>query len=154
MLAWNYGQPQVYAGFTSPSSDTSASPPSDANGMITDTNCGDGSWACVDRDVAGMVGFHNYTYGSNVSHWYDDGVNLIAFSRGAKGWISINNETTAQTHTFSTGLAAGTYCDIVHGKKMGHSCTGPSMTVSSNGQATVTVSGYNAVAIDTANKIN
>jgi alpha-amylase len=154
MLAWNYGQPQVYASFTFPSSDTSASPPSDANGMITDTNCGDGTWACVDRDVAGMVGFHNYTYGSNVSHWYDDGVNLIAFSRGAKGWISIDNEATAQAHTFSTGLAAGTYCDIVHGKKTGHTCTGPSVTVSSSGQAAVTVSAYNAVAIDTANRIN
>ena len=107
MLAWNYGQPEVYASFAFPSSDTAASPPSDANGMVTDTNCTDGTWACVDRSVAGLVGFHNYTYGTNVSHWYDDGVNLISFSRGAKGWITINNETTAQTHTFSTGLPRG-----------------------------------------------
>jgi alpha-amylase len=153
MLAWNYGQPQVYSGFAFPSSDTSASPPSDPNGMITDTNCTDGTWVCVDRDVAGMVGFHNYTYGAPVLHWYDDGVNLIAFSRGAKGWITINNETTAQTHTFTTGLPAGTYCDIVHGKKAGHTCTGGSVTVNGRGQATVTVAAFDAVAIDAANKI-
>ena len=154
MLAWDYGQPQVYAGFAFPASDTAASPPSDANGMITDTNCTDGTWACVDRDVAGLVGFHNYTYGTNVSHWYDDKINLIAFSRGNKGWITINNETTAQTHTFSTGLPAGRYCDVAHGKKSGHTCTGTTVTVNSSGHAAVTVGAYDAVAIDGASKIH
>lgn len=153
MLAWNYGQPQVYASFAFPSSDTAASPPSDANGMVTDTNCTDGTWACVDRDVAGMVGFHNYTYGTNITHWYDDGVNLIAFGRGVKGWITINNETTAQTHAFATGLPAGTYCNIVHGTRSAHTCTGSTVRVNGHGRATVTVAPHDAVAIDAANKI-
>ena len=154
MLAWNYGQPQVYASFAFPSSDTAASPPSDADGMVIDTNCTDGTWACVDRDVAGMVGFHDYTYGSSVSHWYDDGVNLISFSRGTKGWITINNEITAQTHAFSTGLPAGTYCDVVHGTKSGRTCTGGSVTVNGSGRATVTVAPHDAVAVDGASKIS
>lgn len=158
MLAYPYGQPEVYASFAwanAPISDpTNASPPSDANGMVTNTNCSDGTWVCVDRTVAGMVGFHNYVGSMPLTNWWDDGVNLVSFSRGNKGWIAINNETSAQTHSFSTGLPAGTYCDLIHGAKQGHSCTGATVTVNPGGHATATVGAYDAVAIDGASKIS
>jgi alpha-amylase len=96
-----------------------------------------------------MVGWHNHVTGEPVANWYDDGSNLIAFSRGAKGWIAINNETTPQTHTLTTGLPAGTYCDIIHGPKLDPACTGHTVTVDAQGSATVTVPAKDSVAIAT-----
>jgi alpha-amylase len=153
MLAWPQGRPEVYASFAWNTSDDS--PPADANGFVTNTNCDNGTWVCVDRytGVRNLVGFHNYVGNAPVTNWYDDGVNLIAFSRGSRGWISINNETTAQTHTFSTGLGSGTYCDIIHGSISNGSCSGPTVTVNSHGRATVTVAAKDAVAFDATDRI-
>jgi len=146
LLAYGYGRPQVYSGFAWTTSDDS--PPSDADGFITDTDCAHG-WVCVDRDrgVANMVGFHNAVGRAPLANWYDDGVNLIAFSRGDRGWIAINNGTGAQTKTFSTGLRRGTYCDIIHGDPAGNGrCSGPTVKVDGSGRATVTVPAKDAVA--------
>ena len=150
MLARGYGTPQVYSSFRFTSND--ASPPADRNGYITDTTC-DAGWACTDRipGVANMVGWHNYVGDAELRHWYDDGVSLISFSRGAKGWIALNNSTAPQSHTFTTGLRGGTYCDLIHGTIDGGTCTGPTVTVTGNGAATVTVPGKDAVALNTNN---
>jgi alpha-amylase len=152
LLAYGYGRPQVYAGFAWTTPDDS--PPSDAGGFITDTDCA-GGWVCVDRytGVANMVGFHNYVAGAPVANWSEDGQNLIAFSRGHKGWIAINNETTAQTRTFTTGLDRGTYCDIIHGDYRAGACSGPTVTVDRAGRATVTVPAKDAVAFDARNLV-
>ncbi len=150
MLAWPHGTPQVYSGFGWKTPDDS--PPADANGLITNTVCDNTTWICVDRyqGVYNMVGFHNYVAGAPVQNWYDDGVNLISFSRGAKGWISINNEATAQRHTFTTGLRPGRYCDLIHGSLARGRCSGPVVAVSANGSATVTVPAKSAIAISGA----
>jgi alpha-amylase len=152
MLARGYGTPQVYSSFTFTGNDDS--PPADANGFVTNTVCGAG-WTCLDRvtGVANMVGWHNVVGGAPLANWYDDGVNLIAFSRGARGWIALNNHASAQTRTFGTGLRPGTYCDIIHGTAHNGSCSGPTVTVDSHHNATVTVPGKDAVAIDTASLV-
>jgi alpha-amylase len=153
LLAWGFGTPQVYASFTW--NNTNDSPPSDANGFVTNTNCSSG-WYCTDRitGVANMVGWHNLalTNGDPVANWYTDGTNLIAFSRGPDAWISLNNESSAQTRTFTTGLPDGTYCDLIHGSVVGGACTGPTVTVSGN-RATVTVQAFDAVAIDRDSRV-
>lgn len=148
MLGYGYGRPQVYAGFQFAKSYDS--PPSNAAGLVTNTNCAL-RWKCVDRSpgVANMVGFHNYVGRAPVTRWFDDGANLIAFSRGTKGWIAINNATTATTRTFQTAIAPGTYCDLIHGSYRRGACTGPKVVVRSNGAVTVTVGGKDAVAFDT-----
>ena len=148
LLAYGYGTPQVYSGFAWATSDDS--PPSDAGGMITDTTCDGTTWVCVDREpaVVAMVGWHNTVAGTPVAHWWDDGENLIAFSRGNRGWVSLNNDKIAHTQTFSTGLAAGTYCDLIHGKLSAGSCSGPTVTVDQQGKASVTVPAKGSVAID------
>jgi alpha-amylase len=140
MLARGYGRPQVYSSFTFTGNDDS--PPSDANGFVTNTVCGQ-AWTCLDRQtgIANMVGWHNLVDGTPLRNWYDDGVNLIAFSRGEKGWIALNNHADAQTRTFHTGLRHGTYCDLIHA-----SCA-VKVTVDAHGDATVTVPGKDAVAI-------
>jgi alpha-amylase len=142
MLARGYGRPQVYSSFTFTGNDDS--PPSDANGFVTDTVCG-AAWTCLDRvtGIANMVRWHNHVDGAPLANWYDDGVNLIAFSRGNRGWIALNNHADAQTRTFHTGLRHGRYCDLIHA-----GCA--VVTVDAHGDATVTVPGKDAVAIDTA----
>ncbi|MGW3042150.1 carbohydrate-binding module family 20 domain-containing protein [Kitasatospora sp. NPDC001159] len=149
-LAWGYDVPQVYASFTWTNSDDS--PPSDSNGFVTNTNCSSG-WFCTDQyqGIANMVGWHNAVAGQSVGNWYDDGTNFVSFSRGNRGWIAINNESSAKTVTVETGLAAGTYCDIIHGNLTVSTgaCSGPTVTVGTNGTATVTVPANDAVALYT-----
>ncbi|MFD0330840.1 carbohydrate-binding module family 20 domain-containing protein [Streptacidiphilus monticola] len=148
LLAWGYGTPQVYSSFNWNTSDDS--PPADSSGFVTDTDCSNG-WTCTDRaqGVANMVGWHNAAAGQSVANWYDDGANLIAFSRGSKAWITLNNGTSTQTRTFATGLAAGTYCDVIHGdyNAATGSCSGPTVTVDASGNATVSVAAKDAVAL-------
>jgi alpha-amylase len=155
MLAWGYGRPEVYAGFEFTNSDDS--PPSDARGFVTATDCSPGGgWACTDRitGVANMVDWHNEAGGARVANWYDDGIDLIAFSRGSRAWMAMSKEATAQTHTFQTGMAPGRYCDIIHGHvRRDGTCSGPTVVVGPGGAATVTVGAMDAVAFDRRDRV-
>ena len=154
MLAWPHGTPQVYSSFAWATPDQS--PPSDANGLVTDTTCDGTTWVCVHRatGVRNMVRFHNYVGAAPVANWYDDGVNLVAFSRGNRGFFSTNNTAAAKVVRVRTGLAAGTYCDIIHGARTsGGTCTGPSVVVAAGGRATITVGAYDSVAFTAADRV-
>lgn len=153
MLAYPYGTPQVYAGFAWNTPDDS--PPADANGLVTDTACDNTTWVCVDRytGIVGLVGFHNRVGDAPVTNWYDDGVNLIAFSRGRSGFFSTNNEPAARTVTVHTGLRSGTYCDVAHGSTVNRHCTGPTVTVDRHGDATITVGSHDSVAFTAWDRI-
>lgn len=153
MLAYPYGTPQVYASFEF-GSDTAQSPPSNAEGFITNTTCGQG-WTCVNRDtgVANMVGFHNYVGDARLRHWYDNGQNLISFSRGNRGWIAINNASTPVSRSFQTGLPRGRYCDISHGTLTRGTCSGPTVRVNRRGRALVTIGAKEAVAFTRADQV-
>ncbi|HEX4817623.1 MAG TPA: carbohydrate-binding module family 20 domain-containing protein [Nonomuraea sp.] len=135
-LAWDYGTPQVYDGFSW--TDREAGPPH-TNGFVRDAVCGAG-WECLHRDPAikGMVRFHNAARGAAVANWSSPNANVIAFSRGARAWIAVNNGAGAHTGTFATGLPAGAYADVVGGGQV---------TIGANGQATVTVPAKGAVAV-------
>ncbi|WP_162850820.1 alpha-amylase [Amnibacterium kyonggiense] len=154
MLAYPYGTPQVYAGFTF-GSDTNQSPPSNADGFITDTDCSSTAWNCTDRQlgVKGMVGFHNRVGQAPVRNWTDDGVNFAAFSRGNLGFFAMNNETTSVTRTVRTGLPAGRYCDVIHGVTHRGTCSGPTVRVNGRGLATITVGSYDAVAFTRSDRL-
>lgn len=147
-LAWGYGTPQVYSSFVFSSNDQS--PPASSEGAVTDTNCSTGAWSCIDRQqaIVGMVGWHNAVSGTLVAHWWSDGSNAIAFSRGARGFVAINNGNSTMSRTFTTGLPAGRYCDVVHGRYAGGSCRGPTVIVDGSGRATVRIAARDAVAID------
>ncbi len=147
-LAWGYGTPQVYSGFDFNASDDS--PPSDSSGHVTGTNCSSGWQGCLDRAMGGMVGWHNAVNGTSVANWWSDGANQIAFSRGSKGYVAINNSGSTLSRTFATGLPAGTYCDVVSGGASGGSCTGTAVTVDGSGNASFSVNPGSAVAFDTA----
>ncbi|MEV8518021.1 carbohydrate-binding module family 20 domain-containing protein [Dactylosporangium sp. NPDC051484] len=150
MLAWNFGTPNVMSSFTFSNND--ASPPADANGYVTAVTCGSG-WECQHRQraIKNMVGFHNATRAdTSVGNWWSDGSNAIAFSRGTTGWIAIDNGGGAvSSRTFSTGLPAGVYCDVIHGdyNAAAQTCSGPTVTVDGGGQATLGVAAKDAVAL-------
>lgn len=149
LLGWDYGTPKVMSSFAFDGNDQS--PPADANGMVSTVDCSNG-WVCEHRrpQVVGMVGFHNAVAGNQLANWWDDGSSRIAFGRGNKGFVAINNESETMTETLQTGLPAGSYCDVIHGAASDGGCTGPTVTVNADGTAALTVAPTDAVAIDVA----
>ncbi|MGW5638682.1 carbohydrate-binding module family 20 domain-containing protein [Streptomyces sp. NPDC003832] len=124
-LAYKWSTPTVYSGFEFSSSDQA---PPNSNGFVTDTNCGSG-WYCLQRDTAitGMVKWHNAVGSESVTNWSSKSSSVIGFGRGTAGYVALNNGSSAATYTFATGMADGTYANVVD-----------------NGATTVTVSGGNA----------
>jgi alpha-amylase len=163
MLAQPYGYPSILSSYAfSYPSGNSMGPPSDAAGNTNDLTCASsletaaiGQWVCEHRDpsIARMVGFRRRVAGTDVNHWWDDGANAIAFSRGDKGFVAINRESAPVTATISTGLAAGRYCDLLTGGRVGTACAGTSVTVDSTGAIQLTLAASSAVAIDVDTRI-
>lgn len=144
MLAWPYGSPNVYSGYSF--TDIDAGPP---NGGTVNACYSDG-WNCQHawRQIANMVGFRNAVNGTSVTDWWSDGDNAIAFGRGSEGYVVINHETGAISQTFQTSLPANTYCDVEHGDRGANgSCSGPTYTVAANGTFTATVGAGDSVAL-------
>jgi alpha-amylase len=115
-----------------------------------------GQWVCEHRDpyIRTMVAFRKYVAGTDQNHWWDDGANAIAFSRGAKGFVAINGDTTALSITIATGLPSGTYCDLLTGGiATGPSCAGTAAVVDSTGAVQVNLASRSAIALDAANKL-
>ncbi|MET9060592.1 carbohydrate-binding module family 20 domain-containing protein [Streptomyces antibioticus] len=124
-LAYKWSTPTVYSGFEFSSSDQA---PPHSGGFVTDTTCGSG-WYCLQRDTAvtGLVKWHNAVGSAAVTNWSTKSSQVIGFGRGTGGYFALNNGSSAATYTFATGMADGTYANVVD-----------------NGATTVTVSGGNA----------
>ncbi len=170
MLAWPYGYPSIMSGYAFDRSSTvgqGVGPPSDGQGNTTPVygagsnvptcvppqslgSAPFGSWTCEHRvpSIAGMISFRKATAGvQNVTDWWDDGSNRIAFGRRDLGFVVINRETAALTRAFQTELKSGQYCDVVGGALVARACTGATITVDSAGSAQITVPADGAVAI-------
>lgn len=160
MLAQPYGYPKILSSYAfQRPSENSVGPPSDAAGNTHDVTCassletaGDGDWVCEHRDpmIAGMVGFRRVVAGTSVSHWWDDGDNAIAFSRGDRGFVAINREADSVSATVTTGIAPGSYCDILTGGRSAGVCAGTSVVVDSTGAIDLQLEANSAIAIDVA----
>ena len=168
LLAWPGGYPRVMSGYVF--SDTEAGPPSDATGRTnaifaadtTTPDCGlsPGQWVCEQRwhAIAGMVGFRDFTADQpTVTNWWSNpsDANQIAFGRGSAGFVVINRSANALMATLATGLAAGTYCDVVAGDLAadGRTCTGPAIAVAADGTAVFNVPPMESVAIHVGAKV-
>ena len=150
LLAYPYGKPFVYDGFTFSTSSTGQSPPADSSGFIADTDCSAGTWQCITQltGVKGMVGWHNAVASvSTVSNFTATSSSVIGFHRGSLGWIGLNDSSGASTAAYTTGLADGTYCDRITGGATSSGCAGTAVTVT-GGTASVTIPAGGAVAID------
>ncbi|MGI3785045.1 MAG: alpha-amylase family glycosyl hydrolase, partial [Janthinobacterium lividum] len=102
LLADGYGSPQVFSSFTF-GADSNAGPPSDDQGIIDRASCSNGRWTCdhTKVGVVGMVEFHQHVGTAAKKHVDDVEQNVLAFSRGTKGWAGFNNNTAARTITVS-----------------------------------------------------
>jgi pullulanase len=140
MLAHPYGIAKIHTGYAfAPGAHDAPRPPGA-------TNCDNPAWVCDHRhpDVANMVGFRNYVQGTNLEHWWDNGANAIAFGRGDRGFVLINNEGHELTQTLPTGLPAGSYCNVLAGDDP---CSGSPIKVAQDGTATFQVAANTAIAI-------
>jgi alpha-amylase len=154
MLAQPYGYPSILSsyGFDCPGGN-SMGPPSDANGWTTPVSCAAsletaavGDWVCEHRDpyIRNMVSFRHVVAGTNINHWWDDGANAIAFTRGDKGFVAINGGTATLVVTVATGMATGTYLNAL---------SGDSVVVDGAGAVQLNLPAKSALAIDVATKV-
>lgn len=162
MLAQPYGYPSILSSFAFACPiGNSMGPPSDASGNTNDVTCASsletatiGQWVCEHRDpsIRTMVSFRRLVAGTDVNHWWDDGANAIAFSRGDKGFVAINREASALKVSVASGLAAGTYCDLLTGGRGPGGCVGTTVVVDASGTVPLNLSPNSAVAIDVATR--
>ena len=108
-----------------------------------------GQWVCEHRDpvIVRMMAFRRSVAGSDINRLWDNGGNAVAFSRGDQGFVAINRESSLLGATIATGLAAGTYCDMLTGGKVGAVCAGTRVTVGATGAAVVTLAANSAVVL-------
>lgn len=153
-LAWPYGYPQVMSSYAFANGDQG--PPAAANGATNSVTCFNGQWICEHRwrEIANMVAFRDYTQDYfATTNWWSNGNNQIAFGRGGRGFVILNREGATLNRTFQTGMAAGTYCDVIAGDFNNGTCTGRTITVDSAGNATVSVGAMYAAAIHVGAKL-
>jgi alpha-amylase len=169
LLAWPYGYPQILSSFAfdrSTHAGRDQGPPADAAGHTRPVyapgasapDCKDdltlpaqpaGQWLCEHRRpfIARMLAFRRASAGEAVTNEWDDGGDALAFGRGAKGFVVINNGASALHRTFATSLPGGAYCDIYGGAKAAAGCTGATLTVGADGAADITVAAGGAVVL-------
>ncbi|MDB1087875.1 carbohydrate-binding module family 20 domain-containing protein [Streptomyces sp. ACA25] len=134
MLAWPYGSPDVHSGYEFSNFD--AGPPNNGNVQA----CYQGGWKCQHAwsEIENMVGFRNATRGQSVTNWWDNGNDAVSFSRGNRGFVAINGESSSLTRTFQTSLPSGSYCNVQNGS---------SVSVNGSGQVTATLGAGTALAL-------
>jgi alpha-amylase len=157
MLAQPYGYPTLLSSYAfSRPAQNDMGPPSDANGWTLPVSCAAsletvsaGQWVCEHRDpyLRQMVTVRRAVGGSDLNHWWDDGANAIAFSRGALGFVAINNNLAALSAAIPSGLPPGVYCDLLTGGSSGAGCVGTSVTVDAAGAVQVSLPARRALAL-------
>jgi alpha-amylase len=164
MLAQPYGYPSVMSSYafdrtSGPGRD--AGPPSE-EGATNDVACAAtletatlGTWVCEHRDpiIRRMVGFRHDMAGTDVNHGWDNGANVIAFSRGSKGFVAISREPAVFTANVPSGLPAGTYCDVLTGGKAGGACVGTSVVVDAGGVVQLRIVENSAIVLQAETKL-
>lgn len=144
MLAHPYGYPAIMSGYQF--TDTDVGPPPGA------TDCSNRAWVCQHRwpEVANMLAFRQHVNGTTINHWWDNGKNQIAFARGNKGFVVINNDGKTLKRKIQTGLAAGRYCNILADLKP---CSSEVIEVDRRGYAHINLKAHAAVAIYTDTRV-
>ncbi|MGE6161402.1 alpha amylase C-terminal domain-containing protein [Aeromonas salmonicida] len=142
MMAWPYGWKQVMSGYRFENMGTYETD----KGAPGSTPCSDTQWNCEQRrpQIMNMAMFHNQTKDLPVNNWWDNGNNQIAFGRGDKGFVAINNESGNLVASVQTGLPAGEYCNILSGNDY---CSGAYIKVDGSGKASLNLVGMKAAAI-------
>lgn len=146
MMAWPYAFVQIMSSYDFNKNIDWTGPPTNGGGdtkdvlIKSDETCGNG-WVCEHRwrQIFSMAQFRNVAGNEQVKNWWDNGSNQIAFSRGNRAFIAINNDAYSMDGTRQTGLPSGTYCDIISGGKVNGQCTGKSIQVNGDGSANLSI---------------
>jgi alpha-amylase len=155
LLAQPYGYPSIMSSFVfdqTTQAGKDAGPPASVPGCASSLeSAAAGQWVCEHRDatLASMIAFRRAVAGTAQLNWWDDGTNAIAFSRGDKGFVVINHETTALSRSFVTGLASGKYCDVLGGGANAGACVGQMVTVGTDSKATISLAANTALVLQT-----
>lgn len=153
MLAYPYGKPRIMSSYAFDNSEQG--PPHEADGRTRTVyepdalGCGM-EWVCEHRQpvVTAMVAFRAAAAAvPEVTDWWSNGRNQIAFGRGDRGFVIINREETALTHTFQTQLPPGDYCNVLYPTATASEVCGQVTTVDKDGQLQVTVEPMTAIAL-------
>jgi len=92
-----------------------------------------GDWVCEHRwpVIKAMVEWSSAADGAPLRHWWSNGDRQIAFARGDRAFVAINDDSSNSMNVnLYTGLAAGVYCDVTRGH-LTHdrsACTGRTVT--------------------------
>ena len=62
-----------------------------------------------------MVGWHDHVGQAKRANFWTDDANVVAFSKGNRGWVALNNGKAPEEIRVQTGLPGGRYCDVVSG---------------------------------------
>ncbi|KAI9433226.1 glycoside hydrolase [Lactarius indigo] len=145
-LAHPYGRPSVLSSYTNFNNDAGA--PNSGTGTCTG-NAGTNGWFCQHRwqAIAGMVGFRNQVGSAPLLGWASPSSQRIAFSRGSLGFVAINNADNEWSATFTTGLPAGSYCNVIDGMSIAGVCTGTAFTINKDGSLVATIGVRQAIAV-------
>lgn len=153
MLAYPYGKPRIMSSYAFDDSDQG--PPAEADGRTQTVyapdalGCGT-EWVCEHRQpaITAMVNFRQATaMMPEVTDWWSNGRNQIAFGRGDRGFVVINREATALTQTFQTQLPSGNYCDVISAAANAAESCDRVITVDEQGQFSTTVEAMGAIAL-------
>lgn len=152
-MAYPYGTPKVMTSYSFDDSD--AGPPADQNGVTSPAECDSGAWVCEHRHqaIAGMSGFHNTAYGTELNNWWDNGNGQVSFGRGAAGFVAFNREGGELSREFQSSLPAGTYCNVLTGEVIDGKCTGATVDVGADGKLNTTVAPDSGVALHVDAKV-
>lgn len=145
-LAYPYGIVRLMSSYYFPESSTDLGPPKDYAGNIVSPSIQeDGTcarpWICEHRwrQIRSMIHFKNIVGNAPIKHWFDNGNNHIAFSRGNRAFIAWNGEDSDLKIRLQTGLPHGAYCDIISGERVGNYCSGLKIYVSPDGSAEINI---------------
>ena len=151
MLAWPYGYPKVMSSYAF-DGDTDAGPPGVNVHGDAKPACFNNAWQCEHRRpyIAGAVDFRRNTSAhADVTNWWDNGSDQIAFGRGSSGYVVINASEQHLNKTLLTSLPEGRYCNVLTGgldtKKP--QCTGGEIVIDDAGQLKLSLPAMQAVAI-------
>jgi alpha-amylase len=160
MLTWPYGHPSLLSSYgfdRATNAGRSIGPPAEAPDCAgaPPPATAKAGWLCEHRRpyVARLLAFRAATADApEVTSWWDDGGQQLAFGRGAKGFVAINAGATELRRTFTTSLPAGTYCDVYGGAVAAGACTGARVQVDAAGAAELTVAPGSAIVLHVLQK--
>lgn len=104
----------------------------------------DGKWVCEHRRtaIANMVRFRAATVGQPLTNWQTIGGESsehIAFGRGDRGFVAINNTGQPSVATYQTSMQPGRYCDVTRFDFANGACLTPGLNRPAPDEAIVLV---------------